>query len=317
MAVTDLTGAGPTGGPAATPMGGDPSQPPPGVDPMQWLQYLYQMSGLGNATAQPNPANMPSPNASNMGFSGHVGAANADGSFNPPPGNPPINNFGNPASPANPPGPGNTSLVPLSNGPSILPQARGVAVPPDPSQSPTPWFPSSNTPTMALPSRPGGPAASPAAPAGANAAPNMNDAMLGMSMQNAGLTGVPGPLAAGGASGSASTSNPRFVGISAPNASPQNSMRGGPQSTALNLAGLFGRGQPAVNPNAPAANAQPVSAVRGPLAQGGAPSGDNWDIDANGNVVPNYDTTSNAPWKYGPLQKGNIWKTSGGPRPRS
>ena len=50
-------------------------------------------------------------------------------------------------------------------------------------------------------------------------------------------------------------------------------MRGGPQGTALNLAGLFGGGQPAVNPNAPAANAQPVSAaapapVPGPLAPG-------------------------------------------------
>ena len=289
MAVTDVTpGAGPTGGPSTAPMG-DPSQPPPGVDPMQWLQYLYQMAGLGTATAQPNPANMPSPNASNMGFSGHVGAANADGSFNPPPGNPPTNNFGNPSSPANPPGPGNTSLVPLSSGPSILPQARGVAVPPNPTQSP-PWFPSSNTPTMALPSRPGGPAAGQAAPAGANAAPNMNDAMLGMSMQNAGLTGVPGPLATGGATGSASTSNPRFVGISAPNASPQNSMRGGPQATALNLAGLFG-GRGAVNPNAPAANAQPVSAaappVPGPLAANGpTPYGPNSPrLNPSGNLA--------------------------------
>ena len=61
MAVTDLTdslpwwtrgGAGPTGGPAATPQGGgDPSNPPPGVDPAQWLRYLYQMSGLGSANA--------------------------------------------------------------------------------------------------------------------------------------------------------------------------------------------------------------------------------------------------------------------------
>ena len=35
-----------------------------------------------------------------------------------------------------------------------------------------------------------------------------------------------------------------LLGIDAPNASPQNSMRAGPQGTALNLAGLFGgRGQ--------------------------------------------------------------------------
>ena len=64
----------------------------------------------------------------------------------------------------------------------------------------------------------------------------------------------------------------RFIGIDAPNASAQNSMRAGPQGTALNLAGLFGgRGQPAVNPNAPSANAQPVSALAGPLASAPLP----------------------------------------------
>ena len=44
--------------------------------------------------------------------------------------------------------------------------------------------------------------------------------------------------------------------------------------TALNLAGLFGRGQPAANPNAPAPNAQNASAQRtipGPLANAPMP----------------------------------------------
>ena len=82
---------------------------------------------------------------------------------------------------------------------------------------------------------------------------------------------TPGPLASGGATGAGASANPRFVGISAPNMSPQNSMRGGPQGTALNLAGLFGGGAPGaprgVNPaNLPAPAAQTVS---GPLAQGG------------------------------------------------
>jgi hypothetical protein len=80
---------------------------------------------------------------------------------------------------------------------------------------------------------------------------------------------VPGPLATGGATGVGATSNPRFVPIDRPNMDPLGGRGAGgaPQMTALNLAGLFNRGQPAVNPNVPAANAQPVSAVRGPLAR--------------------------------------------------
>jgi hypothetical protein len=76
--------------------------------------------------------------------------------------------------------------------------------------------------------------------------------------------------------------NNRFIGIDAPNANPQSSMRSGPQGTALNLAGLFGGGKAAAAP------------VAGPLAQGGAGMvpksypGDNWDIDAQGSVVPAY-----------------------------
>ena len=121
-----------------------------------------------------------------------------------------------------------------------------------------------------------------------------------------------GPLSAAGGGGATMKRTPgapnlgyyqgnnnRFIGIAQPNASPQNSMRAGPQATALNLAGLFGgRGQPAAAPAAGAA------AGAGPLAGGGmVPStypGDNWDIDAQGNVVPNY---GSPPGTTGPLQR--------------
>ena len=97
----------------------------------------------------------------------------------------------------------------------------------------------------------------------------------------------------------------RFIGIDQPNASPQNSMRAGPQATALNLGGLFGgRGQqPAANPaNVPAANAQPVSSLNNPGIRPAGP------LPAS--------AEDNAPWWMGPLQQGNIWKGSGGPSGR-
>ena len=267
MAVTDLTGAGPTGGPAATPMGGDPSQPPPGVDPMQWLQYLYQMAGMGNATAQPGQAAQVNPHGD-----GPPGVVSPQQMYN----------FGNPP-PANGPGPGNVGPVAMANGPSILPQARGVAVPPDPTAGGS-ILPQARG--VAVPPGPMSPGSSILPQGAAQGAPPMGPPIP--------PGGVPGPLASGGASGSASTSNPRFVGIPAPNASPQNSMRGGPQGTALNLAGLFGRGQPAVNPNAPAANAQPVSAVRGPLAAGGPTPYPGPSLNPSGNQ------------RYGAIVQGQI-----------
>ena len=60
--------------------------------------------------------------------------------------------------------------------------------------------------------------------------------------------------------------NDRFVPIDRPNAPAegggQQGRGGSPQMSALNLAGLFNRGQqPAVNPNVPAAAAQPVAAA--------------------------------------------------------
>jgi hypothetical protein len=116
-------------------------------------------------------------------------------------------------------------------------------------------------------------------------------------------------LATGGATAMGASSNPRFVGLDyRPNANPGigggmlGGARGGPQATALNLAGLFGGGGGA--PGAP-------GRVAGPMAQGGGMGdflpksigGDNWDIDADGNVVPN----------YGPLGKTKTPKSAADP----
>ena len=104
--------------------------------------------------------------------------------------------------------------------------------------------------------------------------------------------------------------NNRFIGIAQPNASPQNSMRAGPQATALNLAGMFGgRGQPAaapaVNPNAPAANAQPVSMVNGPtpVGQGLNPSG---NLALTGGNSPGPNQFSSVPVPLPPAMPGDI-----------
>lgn len=198
--------------------------------------------------------------------------------------------------------------APPQAGPGDVPVPQSVPTPPTPAppmmgptQSPTPWFTGSNTP---LPWN-GPPVRTPA-----TAAPNAQ----APTAQPPAPT--PGPLASGGATGAGASANPRFIGIAAPNMSPQNSMRGGPQGTALNLAGLFGGGAPGaprgVNPaNLPA---------RGPMARG-APSGDDWDIDANGNVVPNYGPLGNAPGNQqmspdalaSAVKKPNWWQSLGRP----
>jgi hypothetical protein len=329
MAVTDLTddlpwwtrqGAGPTGGPAATPQGaGGGQQPPGGGNSASWLQYLSQMFGVSPAqaaTMMQNPANMPSANASNMAA---FNMSNPPPNPNPPgPGNvndvdvsghgagdnPPVQPFVFPPAPpqANPPAPA---------GPSILPQARGVAVPPGPMASgPAPAGPSILPQARGVAVQPGpmepGSTTMPAGPAPAAPAP---------------AAPVPGPLATGGAGGVGATSNPRFAQVDRPNMSAAGGFgRGGaPQMTALNLAGLFGGG---ASPAPAGASAR----VAGPLASGGGTiprsyPGQGWDIDAQGNPIPSYGNQAgngpNAPWDYGPLQRGNIWRTSGGPRPRS
>ena len=254
MAVTDLTpampgmgtqgapgpqGPGAVGTPSAAPMGAGGA--PGGSDATAWLQYLASMFGISPAQAAQLSQNGLPPgavSALNQGGSPVPSALNGGG--------PPVTAAMTPPPPA-PQG--------AQQGPPGYLGSQSATPPGSPGapQSPS-WFPGGNTP---MPWR--GPGAAPAPAAAAPAA--------------GAATPVPGPLATGGASGSAATSNPRFVGVSAPNASPQNSMRGGPQMTALNLAGLFG-GQGAANPNVPAANAQPVSAQRpvpGPLANAPMP----------------------------------------------
>ena len=308
MAVTDLTdslpwwarngsglaqGPGPTGTPSAAPMGAGGA---PGGDSTAWLQYLSQMYGISPQQAMAmmqsgaNPADMPSPNASPMAG---------------------MTNFGNPA-PTNGPGPGNVAPVDVSgHGDGNNPPVSPFAVPPAPPiaasvQQPQPpgsplssTFSSFPSPPQQPPGPPApGPGTMPARPAGVSASglplqpgslapgalaqfgpgayvpsPSGGGSMNPAAPPPPGQQAVGGPMASGGAAGTGSTSNPRFIGIDRPNADPT-ARQGSPQGTALNLAGLFGRGQPAVNPNAPAANAQPVSAQRpvpGPLANAPMP----------------------------------------------
>ena len=290
MPVTDLTdslpwwtrggapapqGPGPTGGPAATPQGADPSQPPPGVDPAQWLQYLTQIFGVGSAQAGTQDINA----ALNKGGSPVPSALGSGG--------PPVP-------------PSVASLQPTPPQPTGGPEAAADAAtaPRGGAYSHMP-FPGQRDPQGFYAPTPGAPMPPQASAAvGAPAAP---------------APPVAGPLAAGGAGGQGSTSNPRFVQVDRPNASAAGGFGrgGGPQMTALNLAGLFGGGQP--NPaDMPTRNATPVS---GPLAKGRAYPGNDWDIDAQGNVVPSYGTTtSNAPWNYGPRQNPAVTARMRNPR---
>lgn len=299
MAVTDLSdslpywarqgGPGPTGGPGAAPQG---SGAPPGGNSTDWLQYLSQMFGVSPAQAatmmqsgggpgNPVMASMQIP----PDYNRPPGFPPGDNPVQPPPpqpGPPP-----GPPQPGPPPGPPQNGPAPSSilnqargvsnppfppdagNGPpagSILPQARGVAVQPGPMQ-------------------PGNSVLAPGA-AQATAPPP-----------------VPGPLATGGASGGGSTANPRFVQLDQGQNTDPTGRNRGPQMTALNLGGLFGRG--GVNPNAPAANAQPMSGrVAGPMAQGGI---------ADAPLPPVRPGV--APSDYGPLQRNRRWSYPSGMLP--
>ena len=299
MAVTDLTdslpwwarnGSGSPQGPGAV---GTTSAAPQGAGGQpggaDWLQYLAQMYGISpqQAMAMMQSGGSSLPMAASMQQDQQQQQVPPDDHGDRPPDTTSpraMYNLGNPPAPVNPPGPGNVAPVPLSNG--APPVAASVQQPPQ--QSPGPPVGAGmldqsgvqRGPMGVLRTQPGASApvgaglldqsgvgrnpagvltpgaASPASAAAAPAAPP-----------------VPGPLASGGASAVGATSNPRFVSIDRPNADPT-ARRGSPQMTALNLAGLFGRGQPAVNPNAPAANAQPVSAQRpvpGPLANAPMP----------------------------------------------
>ena len=294
MAVTDLTdslpwwarngsgaaqGAGPTGTPSATPMGAG-GQPGSG-DSASWLQYLSQMFGVS-----PAQAGELSQNGLPLGA---TWALNHGGT-------PPVNNSINAgvvppagAPQQQPPGPPVGAGMLDQSGVVRMGGPNGVLNTQPPTGASAPVG-ASLLDQSGVGRSPAGvltPGVNPNAPA-----PNAQPVSA--------AAPVPGALAAGGAAGTASTSNPRFIGIDRPNADPT-ARRGSPQGTALNLAGLFGGGQPAAAPAA-APGARPK--VAGPLAGGGmVPStypGDNWDIDAQGNVVPNYGSPTST---TGPLQR--------------
>jgi hypothetical protein len=294
MAVTDLTDSLPywarQGGPGAA---GGPTGAPQGAgDSQAWLQYLSQMYGI-----------TPDQAATMMQGGGSPMEMNPHGDGPSPPVSPKqMYNFGNPP-PINGPGPGNVGPAALA--PNVTPPrpiaAAQPAPPPAASAGPPIGAGMLDQSGVARMGGPNGvlntqPPTGASAPVGAGLLDQS-----GVTRNPAGVltpgtaptapvaapAPVPGPLAGGGAAGTGATSNPRFIGIDAPNFSPQNSMRAGPQGTALNLAGLFGGG--GQNPNIPASNAQPVSGV---LAPGGM---------------------SNAPWSMGPLQKGMVWPNDMGP----
>jgi hypothetical protein len=285
MAVTDLTdslpwwtrnGAGATGAPAGTPQGAGGL--PGSGDSASWLQYLSQMFGISPAQAA---TMMQQQNGQQQQVPPNPHGDGPPGPVSPIAGQPAMNNFSNPP-PANGPGPGNVGPVPLN---ASIAQPGGPSIMPGPMTGPA--GPVSNLPRPI--------AAAPAPPASALRPPGISQpagvSASGLPLQPGALSPgalaqfapaaggpigsggnvpwpsggggapVPGPLATGGATGQGATSNPRFIGIDAPNASPQNSMRGGPQATALNLAGLFGGGAPAGA--APAAAAP----VPGPMAR--------------------------------------------------
>ena len=258
-----------------------------------------------------------------------------------PPGQPaapaaPMQNFGN-FNPPQGPGPGNVAAVDLSddhgtgppavmspaemaaaqaaaqpplqaqpqpqpapNGPAIYPHMPWPGSPPPQTYPHMPWPPNADNSHMPWPDT-GAPTGSPSAtpkPAGPLASPGG----VGAPMKR-----TPGAPNLGYYQGN----NNRFVQVDRPNASAAGGFgRGGaPQMTALNLAGLFGGRQPAaapaVNPNVPAANAQPVSMVNGPtpVGQGLNPSG---NLALAGGNSPGPNQFSSVPVPYPPSMPGDI-----------
>ena len=183
---------------------------------------------------------------------------------------------GQPTNSADLVGAGDTSLG------SILPQARGVAVPGSPA-----------APTTADPTARGGsgyggvpPSGWGSSPASASTrplparpvTPTPRTAYVGQQPGSGAPAGSPSQTPA--TPQGAQSARFGLVQVDRPNMPAAGGPRGGPpQMTALNLAGLFGGGQQAANPaNVPAPNAQPVSGALGPSGM------------------------SNAPWWMGPFQ---------------
>jgi hypothetical protein len=312
MAVTDLTdslpywarqgvgypgGPGPTGGPGSAPMGAGNSA--------SWLQYLQQMfnpiSSANAAELGAGGAPLSGGNDGNNPYQAAAGANPAQGGPYVGSGQPPIA-AANVAQPQPAPQP-----APSGGGGygAMGPQGWGVT-------APNAGYNSGVRRTDAA----YGPYDAPVNP---NApAPNAQT----VSAQAPAPAPTPGPLATGGATAAGASANPRFIGIDRPNANPGigggmlGGARGGPQGTALNLAGLFNGGGPSSRVMSPA------NTVAGPMAsKGRAYPGDDWDIDANGNVVPNYGSLSSAPGNQqmspdalaSAVKKPNWWQSLGRP----
>ena len=248
MAVTDLTGmsdlpwwarqGGPMGTPSAAPQGaggGGGPQPPAGVDPQAWLQYLQNMF-VSPSASQANPHGDGPPDQPLQLASAVQNQPRPPMRAPPqPPYNPLAGGSANTGqAPPGPPGPPTGAppqplYNPLAGGSANTGQPPVAAAPP----TSMPWRgPIAGDSPANIAAAGGGTPAPAAAP--------------------------PGPMAA----------NPRFVTIDQPNIGPGGSRdgRGAPQMGAINLAGLFGRGQP---PAAPAP-------VPGPLAANARPDARRW-----------------------------------------
>ena len=262
---------------------GDPTgltAPTPGAPSMGY-------PAQGQPVAQPQPAQTP-PLPSPLGWA--VTPANAaetgPNQSNPWPRSPwpdidDSSLYGQP-----PPQPNQPQPAPVPNGPATSPHMPWPGSPSPQTYPHMPWPPNADNSHMPWPDT-GAPTGSP------SATPKPVGPLASSGGGGAPMKRTPGAPNLGYYQGN----NNRFVQVDRPNASAAGGFgRGGPpQMTALNLAGLFGgRGQPAaaVNPaNVPAANAQPVSALASGQSGGMVPDaypGDNWDIDAQGNVVPSF-----------------------------
>jgi hypothetical protein len=293
MPVTDLT---PT-----LPWGGSPNgqtQLPPGYGGgTSWLNYLASMfNPVSSAQADVLHPNLTQP----------------------------MHNFSNPP-PANGPGPGNVGPVQLDNGHGdgppgpVNPDPTGSSVTMAPKQPPgldpttmaaaRAAFAAPATFAGSQPNQGGGFAGAGAGaggpswfPGGSNTPMPWNSPVstprgIDQATADAGRAALaaPGATAAPRATPQGGGPNNRFVQLDqGQNIDPTN-RRGGPQMTALNLAGLFGGGQgeaPGAGQPQGTPAQTPRPTVPGPMAQGGM---------------------SRAPWGIGPMQKGMVFPNQMGP----
>lgn len=210
---------------------------------------------------------------------------------------------------AAPPAPPVAAPPPVTAPPPVAPPvaAPPVATPPvqGPPQSPTPWFHSSNTPTMALPSIMSAPLP-PARPGSAAPAP-------AASSPAATSTAAP---AASGRPASPNLGyyppNPRFGTMQSQVGGGRGALSNNPIYTTMNLGNLFG-GKPAPPTTTSGAGAG--------VAKGHTlPPGDDWDVDDQGNVIPKYGsklpsdpTQTNPTALASAVSKPNWWQKFGRP----